>query len=140
MSNSVIEVQQALDDAADMQFVRDKRKELINNILKEGVPKDIKEQSILLTALSDMDRSAIARLRIKSDDTNTDKMASAALVVAEVLRKTKPKEFQAHDIDDAREIPMLPASIPSGTYNEGLMQQGTNNTTFDEFMASRENK
>lgn len=140
MSNSVIEVQQALDDAADMQFVRDVRKQLIGGLMKEGVPKDIKEQSVLLTALTDMDRSAIARLRIKSDDNNTDKMASAALVVAEVLRKTKPREFQAIEIDDNREIPMLPASIPSGTYNEGLMQQGTNNTTFDEFMASRESK
>ncbi len=140
MSNSVIEVQQALDDAADMQFVRDVRKQLIGDLIKEGVPKDIKEQSVLLTALTDMDRSAIARLRIKSDDNNTDKMASAALVVAEVLRKTKPREFQAIEIDDNREIPMLPASIPSGTYNEGLMQQGTNNTTFDEFMASRESK
>ena len=140
MSNSVIEVQQALDDAADMQFVRDVRKQLIGDLIKEGVPKDIKEQSVLLTALTDMDRSAIARLRIKSDDNNTDKMASAALVVAEVLRKTKPREFQAIEIDDNREIPMLPASIPSGTYNEGLMQQGTNNTTFDEFMASRETK
>ena len=140
MSNSVIEVQQALDDAADMQFVRDVRKQLIGDLIKEGVPKDIKEQSVLLTALTDMDRSAIARLRIKSDDNNTDKMASAALVVAEVLRKTKPREFQAIEIDDNREIPMLPASVPSGTYNEGLMQQGTNNTTFDEFMASRESK
>ena len=140
MSNSVTEVQQALDDAADMQFVRDVRKQLIGDLMKDGVPKDIKEQSVLLTALTDMDRSAIARLRIKSDDNNTDKMASAALVVAEVLRKTKPREFQAIEIDDNREIPMLPASIPSGTYNEGLMQQGTNNTTFDEFMASRESK
>jgi len=140
MSNSVTEVQQALDDAADMQFVRDVRKQLIGDLMKDGVPKDIKEQSVLLTALTDMDRSAIARLRIKSDDNNTDKMASAALVVAEVLRKTKPREFQVIEIDDSREIPMLPASIPSGTYNEGLMQQGTNNTTFDEFMASRESK
>lgn len=137
MSNSVEEVQQSLDDAADMQFVRDVRKQLVGHLMKEGVPKDIKEQAVLLTALTDMDRSAIARLRIKSEDNNTDKMASAALVVADLLRKTKPKEFEVHDVD-GREIPMLPSSVPAGVHNDGLMQQGTHNTTFDEFMASRQ--
>lgn len=140
MSNSVEEVKQTLDDAADMQFVRDVRKQIVNELMKKGVPQDPKDQSTVLTALTDMDRSAIARLRIKSDDNNMDKMAAAALVVADLLRKTKPKEFQTQDFDEAREVPMLPSSIPSGSYNEGLMQQGTNNTTFDEFMAKRESK
>ena len=50
----------------DLDYVRSKRKLVIDSLTKKGVPEDNREIQTLLVALADMDRTSLSKKKINS--------------------------------------------------------------------------
>lgn len=123
------------DEIKDLSFVREKRKELIRDMTAEGLPKDKGDRMVLLTALSDMDRAALTKLRIKSDDKKNEQNAQAASIIAKLLTSVSPANI-AQDIPDnaVARPPTYEGSVEGSAFIDGQTAIGTHNTTYEEFV------
>lgn len=78
----------------DIQFTQSLRRTFINTLtgtLKlEDIAKDPESANVLAKFLKDMDAVSLAKLRIKSDGDNVDKLVSQKALVAEVLGTINP--------------------------------------------------
>lgn len=113
----------ALDDEADLVFVRDQRKNIVKHLTKQGVPEDTRELSALIVTLDGIDKSALSRMRTKSMEKSAGNVSAAASIIANMLGQIDPKRYQSLDI--TREIPTLPNSIKELTLIEGETDLGT---------------
>lgn len=117
----------------DLNRTRQVRSDIITEMTKEGLKVDDNERlKLLLTVLTDTDRSALSRMKIKSEDKNGAANASTAAVIANFLAKV--------DVNNARlaqpysgEAPSLPDSVPAPVVLPGETEVGVRNTDFDAF-------
>ena len=103
-----------------LQYTDDNRRGLVNKMVAGGeYPIDPHSQKVLLTALSDMDKAALGKARLKQDDKNADKdraIASALLATVQGFGNTNP--FRAGESGvpvaglDASQLP-IPAFAPN---------------------------
>lgn len=114
---------QALDDEADLLFVRDQRKKIVSKLTKSGIPEDTRELSALLITLDGIDKSALSRMRTKSMDKAAGSVAGAASVIASMLSQIDPKRYQLRD--ENRTIPVLSDVTELPTLVEGETDIGT---------------
>lgn len=113
----------ALDDEADLVFVRDQRKKIVSKLTKSGVPEDTRELSALLMTLDGIDKSALSRMRTKSMEKASGNVSAAASIIANMLGQIDPKKYRS--LDNTREIPTLPNSINELTLMDGETDLGT---------------
>jgi hypothetical protein len=127
-----------LDIEADIAFVQGKRKEIVYKLMPDGKPpSDTKEMSILLTALDGIDRSALTRLRIKSDEKTADSMVGGAAIIAKALGMISPQNFMQGDVTDAEvKPPQLGSGIPAPVLSPGEVEEGTRNISYKEVMSA----
>lgn len=122
------------EDDIDIEYVRGERKRIVKEVSKEGIPVgDPKKMAIMLAALDGIDRSAIARKRIRSDDKAAAGVSGAAALIAKVLTAANPLDFIKEGI--TRESPTLGADIPAPTLVPGETQRGTLNLSYEEVQA-----
>ena len=75
----------------DLMFSRLKRIEIINSMTKDGIPKDNREISTLLVALSDMDRASLAKKKLTVDKNNGDMQKQAMELISQMYKNTSLK-------------------------------------------------
>ncbi len=119
-----------------LQYTDDLRRGLINHMVPGGqFPVDPKSQKVLLNALSDMDKAALGKARLKQEDKNADKdraIASALLATVQGFGNTNP--FQAGGVMstaaglDATQLP-----IPTFTPNPGETDVGIKDEDYQTF-------
>ena len=73
----------------DIQYTRNKRKQIITGLMSNGVPQESKLLAVALTALNDMDRTSVARMRIKTEEKASDLTAANSELVAALLLEVK---------------------------------------------------
>lgn len=83
----------------DLLFVREKRKNLINSLTSKGMPEDFKQQSILLTALADMDRVSLGKKKIKIDKDVGDMQKQAIELIATLYKNPHIKTINADHVE-----------------------------------------
>lgn len=120
------------DEQSILAYTHNKRTELITEITKDGAPKDNDSQKVLLSALKDMDSSALSRLRIAVEVKNSANNAQNAEIITEILKRTNSNMFMA--VNCNREIPVLPESIPTPALVPGELSTVIETETIDEFM------
>lgn len=130
--------QDALCDEAELLFSRNIRLELVKQYTRDGrIPQDPEQAEVLLKALKDMDTSTFTRMKIKSDEKNTATMANSAALVAEALKSINGNTGRAtvEATETAvRQIQELPDHLKRTDFVPGEMDQGTQNSTYEEFM------
>lgn len=77
--DEVPEIELSDDDL--IRFTQGTRKKFIEHLVKDGFPEEPKEQYVLLTAMADMDRTALGRKRIGA----SEKQSAADLLVARAI-------------------------------------------------------
>ena len=127
MSDSTLPVdpnqspEESLSDDALLTFVQRKRKEFVDELIKEGYPTDPKEQYVFLTALSDMDRTAINNKRIGAAQRQSAADALVARAISQIsntFTATSPFERESTSTrSPSVEVHLLPASkaVPGET-------------------------
>lgn len=116
-----------------LSYTREKRKALVEKLTDGGVPTDTKDQSILLAALDGLDRSALTRMRIRTDEkANTDNANAAAIIAKTLMSIRSNSGFLSHTTD--REIPVLSNDIPHPELVPGEIEINPVQEDYDAFM------
>lgn len=126
MSQPIVE-----QDDIDLNFIREKRKGLVDKLTAKGIPDDPEQQSIMLKALSDMSRDAIAKKRIKSEEKIASGNSANTAMVAAFLSKFNPNNMQQPAL--AGSIPVL--DLPRPTLVDGETEIKTSSESFETFTA-----
>lgn len=121
-----------LDEKSEILYVRETRLAINRSLMANGqIPDDPDKLDMLMKNLKDMDGSANARLRIKTDEKNSesDRSAMVSVVNQTLLALRGGKALpQAEIVDtESKEViaPQLPDELNRTYINEGEMKIGT---------------
>lgn len=134
--NIVVEVIEKEDDV--LAFTQKSRQQIVKSLMGRSIDDLNASQISLLTAsLDGMDRSALGRKRLQTDEKVGASQAMAAAVIAQVL--AAPGAMRHGQIVEGqaprREIPRLPAEVPEPVTVPGEMEADAPQMNFDTFMA-----
>jgi hypothetical protein len=121
-----------------LNFTQRKRQQIITQMMGTNGEK-LKElergdKMVLLQALDGMDRSALGKKRLKTDEKTAASAAAAAALIAQVL--TAPGVSQAGRSDAPRaSVPTLPTNIPDPQLVPGEIATDAPQMDVDSFMA-----
>ena len=119
-------------DDLDLDFTRTMRRRLIDDMTKDKIPDDPKERALLLQACDGMDRAALSKKKIKSDEGVSNTMALAAETISQLF--TNPRLKNLGKIDGAvGEIPVL-RELPAPTVVPGELDTAPPMQNYETFM------
>lgn len=118
-------------DDIDLNYVRQKRIGLVDMITKEGIPDDTEKQQIMLKALSDMSKDAIAKKRIKSEEKIANGNSANTAMVAAFLARYNPNAQRT--VDAVGAIPVV--ELPKPDLVEGETDIKGTGESFETFTA-----
>lgn len=122
-----------IGDEEILQFTQRERKKFVNHLIKDGYPADPKEQRILLTALADMDRTALGNKRLNVDE----KQVAVDGKVVEMVGKIS-EQFGGHNPFEGRTTGELPTvdtrALPEADPVPGETDIGISEDSYDDLM------
>lgn len=120
-----------------LHYTQGIRKDLVDDIIKEGVPTDNETRYALLTTLGDMDKQAMGNKKIAASlvGSESDRLVANALVMlGQQLQGKNPYEK-----DIGGDIPTVDFTmLPSADLVPGEDEQGISSEKYDEFMGRME--
>lgn len=120
----------------DIEYVRGKRKEIINFLTKDGVPNDDGRISLLLGALTDMDRTSLGRKKIKVESDAAANNKQAADLIASIFNQPNSKQLGMNAIDGAMgSIPSVEGRLPQVEVLPGEMAVNPPQLDYNTFMS-----
>lgn len=122
----------------DLDYTRDIRKRLADSLTRKGMPSDIKEQSILLQTLDGIDRAALGKLRIKSDEGVSSAQMAAASILATLFNDPRTKGIGKNN-DLIGDIPTFDVTIEPPLLIEGELDTSPPIQTFESFSLRNQN-
>jgi hypothetical protein len=127
---------------SDLEYTRMMRKKLVDDITTNGskMPADIKDRSILLQALDGMDRAALTKKKIASDEGINDKQVMAAEIIAQIFNTKNLKENRTADDFIEGEIRVLDDNLEIPVINPGELDAVTPAIDYNAFVAKMENQ
>jgi hypothetical protein len=138
MTPQKIEVQVIEKEDEVLQFTQGARQKIVKALMGKSIDDLNASQISLLTAsLDGMDRSALGRKRLQTDEKVGANNAMVAAVIAQVL--AAPGSQRVGMVQEGqvprREIPRLPAEVPDPITVPGEMESDAPQMNFDTFMA-----
>ncbi len=129
-----------LDEVNEMLYVRNTRMAINRHLMPNGqIPNDPEQLDFLMKNLKDMDGSAVARSRIKSEE-KTSEAANASMIalVGQTLQAMRGgRALPPVDVIDVEAavigVPQLPEHLERKDFVEGEMQIGTIHEDVDAF-------
>lgn len=119
----------------DIEYVRGKRKQIIDHLTKEGVPNDDARISLLLGALTDMDRTSLGRKKIKADSDVAATNKQAADLISSIFNMPDSKKLGMHQLDGiVGSIPTLGDRLPAVDILPGEMAVNPPQLDYQSFM------
>lgn len=101
-------------DDIDLNYVRDKRIGLVDMITKGGIPDDPEKQQIMLKALSDMSKDAIAKKRIKSEEKIANGNSANTAMVAAFLARYNPNATKSDAVGTIPNVELPKPDLVAG--------------------------
>lgn len=127
------------DEDAVLAYVQGKRKEIVEALMKGGVPTDADNIKVLLSGLKDMDMQALGKKRIKADIKVAANQEQVAALIAHVLGACHTREPELTIEGTFRVAPSLPSNILPPILVEGEIGTEVTNITYDSFMGEHVN-
>ena len=123
-------------DDNDLSFVREKRKQIINHYLDQGIDKltDVKEVALVATLLNDMDRTALSKKRLKTDDKKNNNSAAAIDLISKIFTEKNVKDIIPEDAVAKLVAPELEMTLDNVTTVEGEMDTNVSVEDYESFM------
>ena len=123
-------------DDNDLSFVREKRKQIINHYLDQGIDKlnDIKEVALVATLLNDMDRTALSKKRLKTDDKKNNNSAAAIDLISKIFTEKNVKDIVPEDAVAKLVAPELEVTLDNVEIVEGEMDTNASMEDYESFM------
>lgn len=123
----------------DLEYARSKRKQIINALTEKGIPKEESTISILLGALSDMDRVSLGRKKIKADSDVAANNKQAADLIASIFNMPNSKKIgNTEDDGTVGTIPKVADLLPKVDIIPGEMDVNPSQLDYESFMSKVE--
>ncbi|HWT40108.1 MAG TPA: hypothetical protein VN081_02450 [Dongiaceae bacterium] len=135
-----------MSDEEALDFTQRHRKDLVDVLTANGAPTDGEVANVLLKTLDGMDRQALTKMKIKSDErTNDNSDKLAASVIAGVFAQLKGKNPYEKEVIEGqlleRAAPAVDLSkLPAIELVPGETDIGTSDLTYESFTASQGKK
>lgn len=111
------------------------RKQLVDEMVRGGMPDDNKDRALLLSALSDMDQTAISNKRLNAQERVADKDREAMMAIARVREMTQTANpFRVETEIEGTVVEPDDDKLPSAEPVEGEMEVGISDMSYDTFM------
>lgn len=123
------------DDDNDLDYTRQARMKLIASMTNGGMPSDNKDRQTLLAALDGMDRAALAKKRIKSEEGISSSKALAAETIAQIFMDARLKSITSPTMNELGQIPLLRNDLPVPDLVDGELETNPSVETYDSFMS-----
>lgn len=136
-----------MTEEATLNYTQKVRRDLVEDITQGGtrMPTDAKDRMALLAAVDGMDRVAISKLRLRSEDKHTEAIKAASAVIANVMSGLSDKGdiFAVGQVIEHGEAP-LPRH-PEKLLTEvviapGELDQGIADMQYDTFIEEQESR
>lgn len=130
-----------LDEKTEILIVRNIRLKINKALMSDGkIPEDPEKLDFLMSNLRDMDKSALTRSKIKSDEKITSENNQTISMVTQVFQALRGgKQLPPEDITDVEDktgaAPQLPDELSDRTFVPGETQIGTIQEDIDTFKA-----
>jgi hypothetical protein len=82
------------DELATLAFAKEQKMDIVNSIMREGVPKDNEDLKVLLQALGSLDTTIMQTARVRLQDEENDTAKANTEVLTRLLRLTRPETFE----------------------------------------------
>jgi hypothetical protein len=123
-----------MDDDEVLDYTQLQRRQFINHFTQNGqtMPTDPKDAKVLLTALADMDRSALGKKRIRTDEQIAQMNAQSVDAIAAEVKRTMLGRLT--EPDESRTPPTLDdLELPPLDLVDGETDVGVNSESYDAF-------
>lgn len=117
-----------------LDYTQSIRKSIVDKFTEQGIPKDIKEASIILATLDGMDRAALGVKKIKVEDKTATSNAQTTAMIAAMLNKVGARSMD--NFDEGRKIPELGNDLPEEQFLEGETTAGFQKGDYEKFTAT----
>jgi hypothetical protein len=125
-------------DDAVLAYTCGIRQQLVAAIVKGGMPAETKEQMVLLTALADMDRTALGKKKIKSDEGVSGARVAAAATLAQLFMDPRLKQLGQARPGETGAIPVLADHLEMPLLVHGELDDHTTPMNYESFMLSQQ--
>jgi len=133
MSNAFEQSRELTPEEQSLEYTQNKRKQLVDLLtVGEGMPADRGDKMVLLSALSDMDKVTLTKMKIKSEDKQAVLAGKTAQAIAALLSKVTPRHLQAQPTTDTL-FPTLGNDIPEVELVDGETTLGTQSENYESF-------
>lgn len=121
----------------DLNYTRSLRKKIVASLIAEKLPETDEDRKYLASMLDSIDRSALAKSKIKIEDKNANNQERAAVLIASVLSKVNNNDLikntnKSLSVDRVLELDYL-QDIETV---EGEMETGVKNLDYDELIGN----
>ena len=117
----------------DLDHVRAIRLRMIDDLCKDKIPGDKEDRAFLLSLLDGMDRSAMGRKRIKTDEKVGSNVAHAMSLISEIYKQSDVRTLGQSDRPRAA-LPVLEDGVEVFVV-DGELETNPVTEDFDSFMA-----
>ena len=126
------------DEDSDLDYTKEMRKKLVNHVTGGGnkMPEETKQQMVLLQALDGIDRAALSKLKIKSEEGATTSQ-NAALLLAAIFNDPRTKNVGLVENTD-REPPVFDINIKPTVLVEGELDLISGSDSYEAFLLRNE--
>lgn len=119
----------------DLQYTRALRKRIVENLISEKLPDTDEDRKYLASMLDSIDRSALAKGKLKIDDKNANNQERVSGLVAEVLNRINNRDLQVSQGPSNNNNRILELDYPDVlNIVDGEMETGVKNLDYDELM------
>ena len=129
-----------MTDDEVLNYVQQQRKNIVDVLTKDGVPKDPEDVKVLLGALKDMSGQAIQKKRLKIDEKHNANQEEATQLISQMLDMVSQNSHGSHKHvhvieHTARPIPCLPDDFEKPVLVEGETSTTISTMDYDSFMS-----
>jgi hypothetical protein len=118
-----------LEDKARLELSLSTREKIIRTLMEDGLPRDRSDKEFLISALDGLDRTVLAKAKLKNDDANQQKQRETAQLIANVLTRVNQSGTSART-----ELPVLDATIQLDNVVPGELDIGYQELTYEDIM------
>lgn len=130
---SNVEPRPSLTDEEILTYTQGKRRDLVDAITEKGMPEEKGDRMVLLAALGDMDRTAVAKIRIGAQERQSDDDRRAHLLITLLTERfgttavppSRPEHAALAPVLDESVLPplqVLPDELSVGVDTRGYEQ------------------
>lgn len=124
---------EAMSEDDILRFTQRMRKGFVDHLTADGFPSDPKDQNTLLSAMADMDRSALQNKRIGSEANQAEADRLAAMAIAKMTSHFGAINPFEKQVGGVREIPAFDETdLPTVELVPGETDVGISDMTYED--------